>query len=1234
MGIKTLLLVLFLYICLAWGVAFYIDPSDFARKGLLYTLIGFAGAIAYVLGSLIWGWIALNRARRATRPGPIVKSATLPQQHPDDLALTQLLGEVRARLPEAFSGSDPREPLSGIPLYLIVGTESAGKTTALVNSGMDVRQLAGQGRAEGIRPNPTAVADIWLVNNAAMFIEIGGRHFSGDLGRWNQLLETLNARRPTSFLERLRKGQPAGLDLRGVLYVCDIGIFDGTPDAHQLGQQARLVGERLGAISRAFRRRFPVYTIFSKTDSVRYFPEYFGRFPESETAQPLGCTLAISADKATAPVLRDNRVKQLTTSFNGIYHALTDRRTWALYGEQNALTKTRIFEFPREFRRIRQTLVDFLAEAFHPRDLQPGALNRGFYFAGRREVILSQLASLSGSGVATMPFSVSGGATRFFSVEEAARLTRESPVQPQTAGRRETRWMFLKDLFQQVILRDQPLGAAVVIPDRKLALSQTVASVAAIALSSFLALAWAISWAGNVRLLGRFESVAAAQPEIREGSIQANHWQRLEELRQELSVLASYDRDGVPWRLRWGMYAGDSVYPNARITYLRRLQRLAISAAHVRIVSNLQSLPEQPDLNAPYEPAASNLKAHLTLSKGPCKLPPSDLAGVLKSNLRAVGSPIPASPDLVDRQIEYFASETAQDNPIPFQESPEARQRALQYLSRVRGIDRAYRSLLAKVDASSVTPARLADRAPDYSRVLRGPNEVRAAFTPAGWSAIQAAMRSGEVKTDDDACLAAMRGSGGGPFRADTDLAKQIESRYAREYIETWQKYLTQFSVIGYTGMTDAVRKLEQLEAYKSPLLALLAMASDNTHFPSEQVASQLQNVPIIGSILSRAGKQASKNAASAEQVLQPLAGPPEKIWTIADVSRSFQPIHFVVPPGTERWVTEKNSPYVDALGGLRHGLEAIASDKPDTPDCNLHKAGDEAFRRASDSLSQLAKGFDPSSDVSTVVEKLLRQPINWTRGFIRTNCDPSDAAKGKANKDLRTSCQQLQSVLGKYPFGTGPDLAASELSAFFAPQGGRVWTFQAQALKFVIRDGSAWRQNPATPDPIASEALLRFLNKAQQIADAFFGDGSAQPHFVVALRPEIAINSRQLIRLTIHGQQREFHRQSMLREQFSWPAPTPASAEAIGRSGAAGFTSAFSTQQGPWALFRFLGDADDRAVGDRNFVWTSTRGPSGQRAEPLDTPVRLTLVEFPGKADVFNRKFYSDFRCPSTAIQ
>jgi len=79
-----------------------------------------------------------------------------------------------------------RAPLSGMPLYLLIGPEASGKTSTLLNSGLEPQLLAGQ--VSGTAPLiPTRLCNLWLAKGA-MFVEISGRAFSGDLGRWTQLL--------------------------------------------------------------------------------------------------------------------------------------------------------------------------------------------------------------------------------------------------------------------------------------------------------------------------------------------------------------------------------------------------------------------------------------------------------------------------------------------------------------------------------------------------------------------------------------------------------------------------------------------------------------------------------------------------------------------------------------------------------------------------------------------------------------------------------------------------------------------------------------------------------------------------------------------------------------------------------------------------------------------------------------------------------------------------------------
>jgi hypothetical protein len=85
----------------------------------------------------------------------------------------------------------------------VVGAENSGKTTCLLNAGLEPQLLAGQSRVDRISPGPTPLANIWLAQGA-LFIEIGGRHFGGDARNWEQLLMVLRTKSASPLWRRIK----------------------------------------------------------------------------------------------------------------------------------------------------------------------------------------------------------------------------------------------------------------------------------------------------------------------------------------------------------------------------------------------------------------------------------------------------------------------------------------------------------------------------------------------------------------------------------------------------------------------------------------------------------------------------------------------------------------------------------------------------------------------------------------------------------------------------------------------------------------------------------------------------------------------------------------------------------------------------------------------------------------------------------------------------------------------
>ena len=153
-------------------------------------------------------------------------------------------------------------------------------------------------------------------------------------------------------------------------------------------------------------------------------------------------------------VFVEAEAKRLTASFRPLYHALARRRLTHLAHEPNSAQRPGVYEFPREFKRIRSPLVQFLTDVFRPNSLGPSLALRGYYLTGARETEVERAVPAGMTDTVTQaPMEATrlfrGDATQMFQGDDVTKA-------PSPGGRRALRWMFVADLFHQVILPDQP----------------------------------------------------------------------------------------------------------------------------------------------------------------------------------------------------------------------------------------------------------------------------------------------------------------------------------------------------------------------------------------------------------------------------------------------------------------------------------------------------------------------------------------------------------------------------------------------------------------------------------------------------------------------------------------------------------------------------------------------------------------------------------------------------------
>ena len=277
-------------------------------------------------------------------------------------ALNEKLATALALLKKA-SGS--RGYLYEQPWYAIIGPPGAGKTTALLNSGLKFPLAAemGQGAVAGV--GGTRLCDWWFTENAVL-IDTTGRYTTLDS---NAAVDRAGWEAFLALLRRTRPRQP----LNGVIVAIALSEIAEAPAAEPLAH-ARAIRQRLKEMEERLGVRMPVYALFTKADLICGFSEFFDDLDRERRNQVWGATFPMPKNDMGLVELFPGEMQLLVDRLN---ERLFDR----LQAEQSPDRRALIAGFPMQVATLAQPLQAFLAEAFGGYRLDPAPLLRGAYFA-------------------------------------------------------------------------------------------------------------------------------------------------------------------------------------------------------------------------------------------------------------------------------------------------------------------------------------------------------------------------------------------------------------------------------------------------------------------------------------------------------------------------------------------------------------------------------------------------------------------------------------------------------------------------------------------------------------------------------------------------------------------------------------------------------------------------------------------------------------------------------------
>jgi type VI secretion system protein ImpL len=409
----------------------------------------------------IGGWTGYRIYKRIKANRELEREILQPKASDADLQIMSERMKDALKTLKSSSGNG-RTYLYDLPWYLMIGPPGAGKTTALMHSGLKFAGSRAKGEAQKLEGlGGTRYCDWWFAETAVL-IDTAGRYTTQDSDEEHDREAWLG------FLNILRKARPRQ-PINGVMVSISLEDLMTLSD-DELKQHSDAIRTRLIELYKTLKVDFPVYVIFTKADTVAGFMEFFGSYPETRRNLVWGATFQ-TREKTK------NMVSEAPAEFDLLVERLNEEMADRLQEEPDPRARLMLYGFPTQVAALKDRLTGFLNAIFEPSRYYPNAVLRGFYFT-------------SGTQKGTAIDRVIGSMSQAFGTAyQAAALSGQGKS------------YFLRDLLSKVIIGE----AGWVTHNRqavRMATASRIAAYAAIALVTLgLGSLWGISYLNNKALI-------------------------------------------------------------------------------------------------------------------------------------------------------------------------------------------------------------------------------------------------------------------------------------------------------------------------------------------------------------------------------------------------------------------------------------------------------------------------------------------------------------------------------------------------------------------------------------------------------------------------------------------------------------------------------------------------------------------------------------------------------------
>nr|WP_305907339.1 type VI secretion system membrane subunit TssM [Methylomarinum sp. Ch1-1]MDP4520081.1 type VI secretion system membrane subunit TssM [Methylomarinum sp. Ch1-1] len=923
-----------------------------------------------------------------------------------------------------------------LPWYIIIGPPGCGKTTALVNSGLEFPLAGrfGKNAVQGI--GGTRNCDWWFTDQAVM-LDTAGRyttqdsHEATDKAAWSGFLQLLKKYRP----RRPLNGVLVAMSLSDLLKFTE---QERAVHAHAIRQRVQELNEQLGI-------RVPVYMMFTKADLVAGFMDYFADLGKEERAQVWGVTFPEYGEGGN-----DSFIERFGDDYQQLLSRLDKGLLKRMQEERDLGRRQSIFGFPQRMALLKEPLNAFLQDCFGANRYQTPPLLRGVYLT-------------SGTQEGTPIDRLMGVLANTFKLQRASM--------PVFSGKGKS--YFLTRLLKEVIFAESELvGLNKKVEQRRTLLQRLFYGAAVATVVVFCGL-WTHSFIQNDDRIDQFVQ-------------RAQHYQTLPALSQDgnatdfLPLLAkmdalrslrdTYPKDDVPLTMRMGLYQGGKLRPVAESAYIKLLQQRFLPMIKTRLEHRLlgteSSNPEiLYQLLRVYLMLGATDKAEISVIRPWIRVDwsnqyPQETEQHLSAHLDALlARPLP--PQNVDRQLIGEVRKILTRVPVAQQIYMRIKEEALRNhdddfrLSEALGISgsRVFSATSGSLDEVFI---------PGFF-TYRGFHQV---FLNESKDLAKQTVEQRWVLGDEN-----VLGVGD---------SKQLEGKlikyYYNEFIKRWDDMLASLRIRRTANIHQSVEVLETVSSFDSPLRKLLQALDKQTSLTRVSASAPLAAVDKLKQGVEAGGGDRMQKLLSAAKSAGVEVDSVDRSGK--EVERHFQPLVSLVRQ------SGPDAPIDQIIANLGQ-LYAYMADLGTTSN-----TGEAAMNLAMQRSG--GGGNDIIAKLQLQASRLPEPMKGWVKTLASANWGLIlGGVKGQLNKALQSELGDLcnAGLEGRYPLvkSSQSEITLQDFGKFFAPNGLIDQFFNTHLKQFVDTSGRRWKLISQDNQSIGiSASTLRTFQNAAKIKEIF----------------------------------------------------------------------------------------------------------------------------------------------------